>query len=429
MLASHAVSKALTNSDHWGVYVKKAGNIVLPTNGHALLSPSSSDRWIKCPGSVQAQAAIPEKDTSNEWSRLGTAAHALLEACLITGVPPETFLEHTFLADHPSVDADMTAAVTVAIEYVQEYIDGVGEENVTLMAEQRVHIGPQIDLPEELCNGTSDIMIAHHDFSLLTVIDYKHGSGVKVSAQENSQMMLYSAGARNDLGKSFKRYRVVVVQPRAGKRAPIDEWEFSNAELNAFLRKKVEPSAKAALLPNAPRSAGMHCKFCRAAAVCRTYRERVMIAASMDFADEPPDPNAIGPEEMASILEDAKMIENWLHAVRAHALHLVQQDPRAVPGWKLGWSRRSKEYDDEQGVIEYAKEHGIPLAKFMPRKLLSPAGMAKVFREYKLVPRARRGEAPAPNPVENFVRYTVPTPKLVKDEPDFTEEEDDESEE
>lgn len=396
-------------------------DLVLPTNGHALLSPSSSDRWIKCPGSVQAQAAISEKDTGNEWSRLGTAAHSLLEACLMIGVQPEKFEGHVFEESHPPVDKNMCEAVEVALDYIKSYIEEAGEENVTLMSEQRVHIGPQIGLPEELCNGTSDILFAHHDFEMLTVADYKHGSGVKVSAKNNTQMMLYAAGARNDLGKKFKQYRVVVIQPRANKRSPIDEWVFTNAELNKFLREQVEPAAKAALLPNAPRSAGLHCKFCRAAGTCRTYRERVMVAASLDFADSPPDPDALSGKEMMEILENAEMIENWVHAVKSHALHLVQKDQRAIPGWRMGWTRRAKEYDDEQGVIDYAKEHNIPMSEYMPRKLLTPAKMASLFKKYKLVPRARRGEQPHPNPVEAFVRYSVPKPKLIRDDPEFEE--------
>lgn len=399
----------------------KAPELVLPTNGHALLSPSSSERWIKCPGSIQAQAAIPEKDSGNEWSRLGTSAHSLLEACLITGVDPKSFRDHVFEKDHPPVDQNMEGAVQVALDYIHGYLQEIGEENVTLMSEQRVHIGPQIGLPEELCNGTSDALLAHHDFSMLTVADYKHGSGVKVSAKENTQMMLYAAGARNDLGKSFKRYKAVVIQPRAGKKAPVDEWEFSNADLNKFLRKQVEPAAKAALLPNAPRAAGLHCKFCRAAGTCRTYRERVMVAASLDFAEEPPDPDAISGEEMAKILAEAVMIENWVHSVKGHALRMIQSDPRSIPGWQLGWTRRTKEYDDRQAVIDYAISQGIPRARIMPRTLVTPAQMAKVFKEYNLAPRTRRGEEPAPNPVEAFVRYSVPKPKLIQEGQDFEE--------
>ena len=77
---------------------------------HAKLAPSSSERWIACPGSVQAQAEVfdPSLGDSNPDSRLGTAAHALLEACLVTGADPKS-LVGAYLAgkDHPPVDEDM----------------------------------------------------------------------------------------------------------------------------------------------------------------------------------------------------------------------------------------------------------------------------------------------------------------------------------
>ena len=44
---------------------------------HALLSPSSSARWINCPPSVRMSEAIEEKPS--EAAAEGTAAHALCE--------------------------------------------------------------------------------------------------------------------------------------------------------------------------------------------------------------------------------------------------------------------------------------------------------------------------------------------------------------
>ena len=100
-------------------------------SSHAKLAPSSAERWIACPGSVQAQAELhdPTLDDSNPDSRLGVAAHALLEACLLTGSNPNLFLGSRLAGeDHPEVDEEMCDSITIALEYVEEYFDTFGQE-------------------------------------------------------------------------------------------------------------------------------------------------------------------------------------------------------------------------------------------------------------------------------------------------------------
>ena len=46
---------------------------------HALLSASSSDRWLKCPPSAVAASLYPNADTV--FTREGTLAHEVAEAC------------------------------------------------------------------------------------------------------------------------------------------------------------------------------------------------------------------------------------------------------------------------------------------------------------------------------------------------------------
>lgn len=48
----------------------------MPTN-HAILSASSSHRWLECPPSAKLCAELP--DTSSEYAQEGTDAHALCE--------------------------------------------------------------------------------------------------------------------------------------------------------------------------------------------------------------------------------------------------------------------------------------------------------------------------------------------------------------
>ncbi len=391
-------------------------------SAHAKLSPSASERWILCPGSVQAQAEIQTSDEGNAESRLGTAAHALLEACLIVGCEPEVFIGIRIAGeDHPPVDEDMCDGVRVALEYVEEYIDTYGAENLWVLPESNVPIGSQINITGDaerdnvLCNGTSDVILAHRDMSMCVVIDYKNGRN-RVSPKENSQCMLYSAGARQMFGR-FKRYRAVIVQPRAGKRSPVEEWEYTDAMLRKFLEQKVRPAARAALQPDAPRSAGEHCQWCKAAARCRTRKDKAYAVAGIEFEpmEEDPDPQRLTDDEFRAVLENVRFLEQYVNAVYAHAESLLTRDPHALPGWKLGWSKRIREWDDEAQVIEFVKSRGLKPDEYMPRSLLSPAQMSKLLRKKFKPPRRKRGEPVPPDPVAAFVKYSVPKLKLVRD--------------
>ena len=49
----------------------------MPPNGHALLSASSSDRWLHCPPS--ARLCETYEDKGSDYAAEGTDAHALCE--------------------------------------------------------------------------------------------------------------------------------------------------------------------------------------------------------------------------------------------------------------------------------------------------------------------------------------------------------------
>ena len=60
---------------------------------HAILSPSSSHRWITCPGSVALSKNEPK--TTSTYSDEGTAAHHLAAECLNRDVNAEAFADMT----------------------------------------------------------------------------------------------------------------------------------------------------------------------------------------------------------------------------------------------------------------------------------------------------------------------------------------------
>lgn len=247
---------------------------------HAVLSPSASERWINCPGSVAATAVLPVKP-GNKYAAEGTAAHSLLEICLRLDQDPEEFIGLE-VEEGWRVTEEMAAAVGAAMDWVRETM--AANPSLRLHTELRVKPGPLIGLHNGEYEGTLDIML--EDGRLCIVADYKHGSGVYVEVKNNTQLMSYAGGARERNGNAFFKYQMVIIQPRnySNNGRMVRSWNMTEGELVHWLMHTVKPSAHAALAPNAPRKAGAWCKWCGAGGSCRVYARYAAALATTEFA-------------------------------------------------------------------------------------------------------------------------------------------------
>ena len=66
----------------------------MPPKGHAVLSASSSERWLNCPPSARLGQA--SEDTGSDYAAEGTDAHTLCEYRLkqALGIPMEDPIEN-----------------------------------------------------------------------------------------------------------------------------------------------------------------------------------------------------------------------------------------------------------------------------------------------------------------------------------------------
>jgi hypothetical protein len=244
---------------------------------HAILSPSSSHRWLECPGSVRANWGVHRE--SNEHALLGTSAHGLLEVCLRLGTQPRDHLGSFLAPGHNVVTEDMADAVSYALDYVEGYV--ANHPGTVVRVEQRLVIGPQVGCSAEECFGSGDITLTNKQEAVS--VDYKHGTGAAVTAKDNTQLRMYLLGMRNE--RRYQRYRGVIVQPRLRGRKPVQEAPaLSDNQLMAWANKVVRPIIPIALSDDAPRKAGKWCYYCADYNSCPARDDERQLSAQKEFA-------------------------------------------------------------------------------------------------------------------------------------------------
>jgi hypothetical protein len=357
----------------------------MPPVLHYPLSASASKRWINCPGSRIRAAQFENKSTI--YAQEGTAAHKLGEMCFESNTDAADHLGEIITVEgNPfEVTEEMAEAVQVRLDFIRDTLKEFPG------AEHQVEC--QFTLPEihEDLGGTADDVVVI-PFQKLIVADYKHGRGVAVDADENTQAMIYALGAawRQDL----EEVEIVIIQPRAGRKdGGIRRWSTTLTALMDWARKTLAPAAQATEDPNAPCVAGDWCRFCPAAAMCPETRKTVMAAAQIAFDDAylpiqaaPMLPNltTLDPAQVSRLLTLAEIVEPWFKNVREFAREGLQSG-KFVPGedgfmFKMVQGKPgNRKYADEQ------KAEGVLMGhlkqKALDVRLKSPAQAEKALKE------------------------------------------------
>ena len=233
-------------------------------NKHAVLSASSSHRWLACPPS--ALLCAKEKDKPSDFALQGTDAHTLCEHKLkiALGQQSKDSVENLTFYDEEMVECtDMYA------QYVMEQLSeakGRCKDPIVLIEQ---HLDFSQWVPDGF--GTGDCVLVSDD--TLTVIDFKYGLGILVDAENNPQMMCYALGALSlfDGIYDIKDITMTIFQPR---REHISTFTISKEELLSWAENTLAPTAKLAAKGEGDYKAGEHCQFCKVKATCRKRAEK-----------------------------------------------------------------------------------------------------------------------------------------------------------
>ena len=314
----------------------------MPDN-HAVLSASSSYRWLACPPSALECAKLP--DVQSDFAKQGTESHALCEykvkkALGQKGENPTKSLT-TF-------DEEMAECTDAYAQFVMESLSAAKAacNDPLVLVEQRLDFSRWV--PEGF--GTGDCLIVADD--TLSVIDYKHGLGVLVEADKNPQMMCYALGALDlfDGIYDIRKVSMTIFQPR---RENVSTCTMSKEELLQWAETVLKPTAELAAKGEGEYKAGDHCRFCKIRATCRKRAEYNLELAKYDFAM----PSTLEDEEVEAILAKADELVSWAGDVKEYALQQALSGKNWA-GWKLVEGRSNRRYVSEKAVATKVEEAG-----------------------------------------------------------------------
>ena len=346
----------------------------LTAGKHALLSPSSAARWMRCPASVVVTRDMPED--SSPYAIEGTCAHRLAELLLngADGFPAEEAAK----VIAAGVDPDsLVEPVRVYVDYVRS----LGSEIVT-----EVSLDISLITKEPEARGTSDAVVFSE--GVLHVCDLKYGKGEPVSAEENPQLAIYAGAALAafDFLGEIREVCMHIVQPRLNS---ISIWRVSVDELMTFLAYVTRAGARCLrLLDEYPDPdtvpagyfdpCAKSCRFCRNRGKCAALAKYALSVAGLDLPD--PLKASLDVQQLAYILDRIGLIKSWMGEVEA-AAHAALMEGREVPGYKLVEGRAgSRKWTDESKAEKLLKAWKVPADFRYVKSLISPTQAEKLLK-------------------------------------------------
>ncbi|WP_207707030.1 DUF2800 domain-containing protein [Heliorestis acidaminivorans] len=328
---------------------------------HALLSASSSHRWLNCPPSVRLCESYA--DRGSDYAAEGSAAHLLCEYKLKKAL---------------GIDAkDPTPDLNYYSEEMEECADGYAAYILELVeAAKQTCTDPVVLIEQQLDYsryveggfGTGDCIVIGD--GILHVVDYKHGQGVLVQAEGNPQMKLYALGALELFDGIYDIHSVsmTVYQPR---RDNVSTHTVFKESLYQWAEEVLKPAAELAFAGNGEFQCGEWCQFCKAKHECRTRADFNMELARYDFKLPP----LLEDDEVEDILSKIDSLISWANDIKDYALQAALGG-KEWSGWKLVAGRSTRKYINEDAVVQAVQAAGYDPYE---RKVMGITAMEKAL--------------------------------------------------
>ena len=313
----------------------------MPPNDHAILSASSSHRWLNCNPSARLEREFADRETTAAAE--GTAAHALAEHKLKRRLK--------LRSERPVSVYDTDEMETCTDDYADFVMEQVTKErrrdpDTQVFIEQRLDFSCYV--PEGF--GTGDCLIVSR--GRIHIIDLKYGMGLLVDSEENPQMKLYALAALTQYEEQYqiKKVKLTIFQPR---RDNVSTWETTVAKLKKWATKDLVPKAQKAFRGEGEYCPGEWCIFCKAAVKCRARADDKLRLAQSEFKMPP----LLTDAEIEDVLAKLPDIKKWADEIQEYALAKALAG-KEWTGFKLVEGRSVRKFTDERAVVKAANEAG-----------------------------------------------------------------------
>lgn len=340
---------------------------------HAKLSPSASERWINCAGSIEACKDI--KDEGNEAAELGTGAHSLGERTLRAGYTAvdEKLIGKEIRFRYEKGQSTLTVTSEM-VEHVNVYVGRVVEV-LQSRRKSKLNLEKRVDLRfiRKGMFGHSDTIIDDAANHALVVSDFKYGFvpvvlvgnedallfGAFDEADINTQLLCYAAGALQEYLWLPEEVTLEIIQPRSMEVPPVQSVTLPTDYVWDWAMNVLKPAAAKADDPGSPRTPGHWCRFCPARFDCVELTQHVSNQAESDFTSivapgaTLPNPSKLSKEQLINILQWIPLIDAWCRETTQHVFNRMMSGEK-FPGHKLVRGRGSRFWPQEnwQTTIE-----------------------------------------------------------------------------
>jgi len=381
---------------------------------HATWGGSGAHRWLRCTASPGFLKSLPPQPTS-EYAQDGTEAHELLEFALRSGerdAELALLLSGYVWTHRKDTRADRLRSVQDALDYIYAVMDGYsGGEGVLFAVEADVEFMSQWT---DDAYGALDFMMYVPSIEWLFIVDYKHGAGEPVEAEENDQGLFYGASALNKLqGRPIKGVTIAIAQPRVYRtEGPVSVWHTTPQRLTEFRAQAEEAIFEAITTPQF-RPGRKTCRWC-VKTQCKAYIQQFLLpvlhAPSTDVATTEAmtaSLNTLTPSDAGRMLAMKSAVNDYFKELENAVFNWLMAG-HDVPGYKVVEQRATRKIEDntEAAALRFATDVGRTLDDVMPRSVLGVTAweaMAKqAYRELGMTAK-EAGEAAT----QLMTRYTV----------------------
>jgi len=374
---------------------------------HALFSPSSAHKWMRCAGALAMEHGLPS--TTNDSAEQGTAAAELASWALTDGVYQTFPYLGRVTSNGWDVTEDMCEATQIYVDAIRNRVAeyyAAGAVDVIVLIENRVDISDVVGHPEQF--GTSDaiILVEWRDGAwLIEVADLKYGYRM-VNAEDNEQLMVYALGALRQYGLlgNFTTARMTIHQPN---RDHVSEWEIPIEQLLEFGQQVTLAAHRARdvmafFIPDGGKAdkgienyltpGEKQCQYCKAAGTCpklEAFAQQEVGAEFEDLTKEYVDGqlSAVGEqsdagEAFSRHLKAIPLLEIWCRGVLAAAEAFMFKGGK-VPGFKVvaGKKGRRSWASNSAEAEAVMKSMRLKMEEMYSMKLISPTQAEKLLKK------------------------------------------------